>query len=85
MTPLVFALVAAAAAATASVPALADYVRIGSVDVGLRMDRDSAWSRFGGGMEGLRLIASRFIWRNELKHKFTIYRESDQPQRPQTN
>jgi hypothetical protein len=41
-----------------SAPALADYVRIGSVDVGFRMDRDSAWSRFGGGMEGLRLIAS---------------------------
>jgi hypothetical protein len=41
-----------------SAPALADYVRIGSVDVGFRMDRDSAWSRFGGGMEGLRLVAS---------------------------
>jgi hypothetical protein len=39
-------------------PAFADYVRIGSVDVGFKMDRDSAWSRFGGGMEGLRLIAS---------------------------
>jgi hypothetical protein len=49
---------AAILSATASVPALADYVRIGSVDVGFRMDRDSAWSRFGGGMEGLRLIAS---------------------------
>src|SRR6476659_3012163 len=41
-----------------SASALADYVRIGSVDVGFRMDRDSAWSRFGGGMEGLRLVAS---------------------------
>lgn len=39
-------------------PAFADYARIGSVDVGFRMERDSTWSRFGGGMEGLRLVAS---------------------------
>lgn len=41
----------------ASAPALADYVRLGSVDVGNHMDKDTAWSRFGGGMEGLRLTA----------------------------
>ena len=41
-------------------PALADsYVRLGSVDVGFRMDRDAQWTRFGGGMEGLRLEADR--------------------------
>ena len=40
-----------------SAPALADYVRLGSVDVGYRMDKDTAWNRFGGGMEGLRLTA----------------------------
>jgi hypothetical protein len=51
-------ILAALLAGGASAPAMADYVRIGSVDVGFRMDRDSAWSRFGGGMEGLRLIAS---------------------------
>jgi hypothetical protein len=53
----VFAL-AGIISACATVPAMADYVRIGSVDVGFRMDRDSTWSRFGGGMEGLRLVAS---------------------------
>jgi len=41
----------------ASAPAMADYVRLGSVDVGYRMDRDTTWNRFGGGMEGLRLVA----------------------------
>jgi len=40
-----------------SAPAMADYVRLGSVDVGYRMDRDTTWNRFGGGMEGLRLMA----------------------------
>jgi hypothetical protein len=38
-------------------PALADFVRLGSVDVGYRMDRDTSWSRFGGPMEGLRFVA----------------------------
>jgi hypothetical protein len=55
----VFALTAAVAAGM-SAPALADeYVRLGSVDVGFRMDRDTSWTRFGGGMEGLRLEADR--------------------------
>ncbi len=40
-------------------PALADFVKLGSVDVGYRTDRDTTWSRFGGGMEGLRLEADR--------------------------
>ena len=40
-----------------SAPALADYVRLGSVDVGYHMDKDTQWTRFGGGMEGLRLEA----------------------------
>jgi hypothetical protein len=40
-----------------SAPALADYVRLGSVDVGFHTDKDTAWTRFGGGMEGLRLQA----------------------------
>src|ERR1700749_2824479 len=51
------------AAAIASIgftaPALADFVKLGSVDVGYRMDRDSKWTRFGGPMEGLRLEADR--------------------------
>ena len=41
----------------AAAPAMADYVRLGSVDVGNHMDKDTTWSRFGGGMEGLRLEA----------------------------
>ncbi len=50
----------AAIAAGVSAPAFADqYVRLGSVDVGFRMDRDASWTRFGGGMEGLRLEAGR--------------------------
>jgi hypothetical protein len=40
-----------------SAPAMADYVRLGSVDVGYHTDKDTAWNRFGGGMEGLRLMA----------------------------
>jgi len=55
----IFALFAAIGAA-ASTSAFADqYVRLGSVDVGFRTDRDTAWTRFGGGMEGLRLAADR--------------------------
>jgi len=55
----IFALFAAIGAAT-STSAFADqYVRLGSVDVGFRTDRDTAWTRFGGGMEGLRLVADR--------------------------
>ncbi len=55
----IFALFAAIGAAT-STSALADqYVRLGSVDVGFRTDRDTTWTRFGGGMEGLRLAADR--------------------------
>lgn len=47
-------------AAGFTAPALADsYVRLGSVDVGFHMDRDSQWTRFGGPMEGLRLQADR--------------------------
>jgi hypothetical protein len=47
-------------AAGFTAPALADsYVRLGSVDVGFRTDRDTQWTRFGGGMEGLRLVADR--------------------------
>ena len=34
-------------------------MRLGSVDVGFRTDRDTQWTRFGGGMEGLRLEADR--------------------------
>lgn len=41
----------------AAAPAMADYIRLGSVDVGYRMDKNTQWTRFGGGMEGLRLQA----------------------------
>lgn len=50
---------AAVLSAGISAPALADYVRLGSVEVGYRTDRDTSWTRFGGGMEGLRLTADR--------------------------
>lgn len=50
---------AALMSAGLSAPALADYVRLGSVDVGYRVDRDTSWNRFGGGMEGLRLVADK--------------------------
>ena len=41
----------------AAAPALADYVTLGSVDVGYRTDRTPAYTRFGGRLEGLRLVA----------------------------
>jgi len=53
------AAVTAALTAGFAAPAFADYVRLGSVDVGFHMDRDSTWSRFGGRMAGLRLVASQ--------------------------
>ncbi len=40
-------------------PAAADYVRLGSVDVGFRTDGDVSYSRFGGRLESLRLTASQ--------------------------
>jgi hypothetical protein len=40
-------------------PAMADYVRLGSVDVGYRTDMDTEYTRFGGRLESLRLTASR--------------------------
>lgn len=54
----VLAMAAIMTAGTAA-PALADYVRLGSVDVGYRADRDSNFVRFAGGLEGLRLTADR--------------------------
>ena len=52
--------IAAVFSAGFALPALADdYVRLGSVDVGFHTDRDTTWTRFGGGMEGLRLEADR--------------------------
>ncbi len=38
-----------------SAPAMADWVRIGGVDVSHGRDRDTAYSRFGGGVDRLRL------------------------------
>lgn len=50
--------IAALCSASLAGPALADsYVRLGSVDVGYKMDKDTQWTRFGGHMEGLRLVA----------------------------
>ncbi|HEX2593375.1 MAG TPA: hypothetical protein VHL34_17870 [Rhizomicrobium sp.] len=51
--------VAAVMTAGMAAPALADYVRLGSVEVGYRADRDSNFVRFGGGLEGLRFTADR--------------------------
>ncbi len=50
---------AAVMAVGVSVPAQAAYVRLGSVEVGYRTDADTAYTRFGGGMESLRLTADR--------------------------
>lgn len=50
---------AAMFAAVCAAPAAADYVRLGSVDVGYHADNDTAYSRFGGRLESLRLMASR--------------------------
>lgn len=50
---------AAVMTAGLAAPALADYVRLGSVDVGYRVDRDTSFLRFAGGLEGLRLTADR--------------------------
>ena len=54
-----FLAMAAAMSVGFTVPALADYVHLGSVDVGHRADRDTAYSRFGGPVESLRLSADR--------------------------
>jgi hypothetical protein len=43
--------------ATLATPAAAQYVRIGSVEIHHRGDHETQWNRFGGRMEGLRLIA----------------------------
>lgn len=57
-------MIAIAAAAAAGIvafaaPASAAYVRLGHVEVGHRIDRDTSWTHFGGGMVGLRLAANR--------------------------
>lgn len=49
----------AALAAAFTAPAMASYVRLGNVDVSYRTDTDTAYSRFGGRLESLRLTASR--------------------------
>jgi hypothetical protein len=59
MKRLTFLAMAAALTVGVSAPALADYVRLGSVDVGYRTDVDTAYTRFGGRMESLRLTADR--------------------------
>ena len=59
MKRLTFLAMAAAMTIGVSAPALADYVRLGSVDVGYRTDVDTAYTRFGGRMESLRLTADR--------------------------
>jgi len=50
---------ATVASVSFAAPAMADFVKLGSVDVGYRTDRDNKWTRFGGAMEGLRLEADR--------------------------
>jgi len=59
MRPVNALLGAAVFAAAFAAPAAADYVRLGSVDVGYHADNDTAYSRFGGRLESLRLMASR--------------------------
>jgi len=50
---------AAAAIFGMSAPAMADYVRIGAVEVGYHTDLDTAYSSFGGRVEALQLTADR--------------------------
>ena len=50
---------AAALVAAFASPAAAEFVRLGSVDVGYRADLDTAYTEFGGRLESLRLTASR--------------------------
>jgi hypothetical protein len=59
MKSVAMILAAGAVALGAAMPASAAYVRLGSVDVGYRADMDTAYSRFGGRLESLRLTASR--------------------------
>ena len=59
MKRLTFLAMAAAMTFGVSVPAMADYVRLGSVDVSYRTDVDTAYTHFGGRMESLRLTADR--------------------------
>ena len=54
-----FLAMAAAMSVGFTVPALADYVHLGSVDVSHRADRDTAYSRFGGPVESLRFSVDR--------------------------
>ena len=53
------ALAATMAAGTAALasPAMSQYVRIGHVDISHHGDHATQWNRFGGRMEGLRLVA----------------------------
>lgn len=48
-------LMATALSCGLAMPAMADWYRIGSVDVSHGMDRDTSYSRFGGGVDKLRL------------------------------
>lgn len=48
-------LLASAMSCCLAMPAMADWYRIGSVDVSHGMDRDTSYSRFGGGVDKLRL------------------------------
>ena len=59
MKRMATALGAAVMVAAFAVPAAADYVRLGNIEVGYRSDSDTAYARFGGRLEGLRLVAGR--------------------------
>jgi len=64
-------LACAAIALGISGPANADYVRLGSVEVGYHTDLDRAYTRFGGGLVGLRFIAGRSdIWCRDITVHF---------------
>ncbi len=59
MKAVTMALGAATMAAALAAPATANYVRLGNVEVGYRADSDTAYTRFGGRLESLRLVAGR--------------------------
>lgn len=59
MKAVATALGAAVVAVAFAAPAAADYVRLGSADVGYRTEGDTVYSRFGGRLENLRLIAGQ--------------------------
>ena len=83
-------LMAGALSCGLAMPAMADWYRIGSVDVSHGMDRDTSYSRFGGGVDKLRLdVRDSDVRCRSVRATFAngssdeIFRGRLQPGRPQ--